>query len=525
MLLRDHSAPILGLPSEILLLIIEHVVPAYEGDTVAASLDALATMIEICSLWRKMIIDYPPLWKSIRVKITDPQITSQGSELGGPTRLSTNDFNRVRYFLERSKLSPIRIHIGRSWLDWELVPPHERVGIEEEWALLYKMLTPHMRRCRSLSLLFKGREGSLEPLKLLRLWRFPLLQELTVVSRYPRSSAHEVLDCHQPEWELSPENIPLQVIGFRDSSRYLYPAINRLWPGVSILHLKVVGHFWPDVCNTLEHLPSLRELHLNISPFSYLRAHTSRTRQGRVVLPLLSHITTNNIAVFHEIAAPALVSVIFNANGMAHHPLPGGENNRDFTGLLRLLDELPSREVTFSSCRMGTDSVLSIIRAFQQLETLRFRDCWAHGKLLVRLADALHRADSSDSELDIQVKENQEAPFNLPALQRVFIDEAESRFPEFWINSHLWPDAPYSFTHSSPKREKSNVVRQFCDLCLGNKFLCDNLTKDQGPCSFCSHRSVECTFEDNIRVADARATQLAVNRLRGLGLTVTWALR
>ncbi|KAF8319632.1 hypothetical protein DL93DRAFT_103331 [Clavulina sp. PMI_390] len=526
-----HTA-INALPNELFLLVIEHLLLS-ATDSAQGMVTSLLTITSISTRWREVAIGHSPFWATIYFKLSKPPTFRRRNNPRLSTQLLTTDLGRVRCFLERSKKSPINIHIPRSWENLEVLPEDKRSAIEENWTVANDLLGPHVGRCRSISVHFSGVEGPSELSRLLRPWKFPLLQVLTIQNWAQQQDHMTVRD---PTWSYSPEHTPLRALKFSDPWNYLPKNIDVSWPLLASIELNIAAQFWPNVCDTLALLPTLQELRIAFSVTTVRDAISSAPRRPHITLPLVEHVATNLIAIWYDVCTPSLRSVTFTSNELYYSPYPTyrGQDDLLFVGLLQLLAEMPIRDVTFSSCFIKHDLILSILQAFAHMESLSFYGSRGHGKLLNSVSYALERRaaeHSPDSRAITNVNSSHKStlsdvPFTF--LKKVFVEEPQTQYSILWDFPHIWSVPPHSFVH--PKKQKAitnGTLKKgiVCDQCRKALIRCDGLSQPGGSCTQCMKRARDCTFNTNTGVMEAREMQKAVNRLQALGLEVTWVLK
>ncbi|KAF8314255.1 hypothetical protein DL93DRAFT_1095069 [Clavulina sp. PMI_390] len=468
--------PISVLSSELVLIIIKHLL-ASAKDTPPANIACLTTVTAISSCWRNLAIEYGPLWANIYVKLSKPPTPWPQNHPKLPTRLHANDIDRVRSFLHRSKQSPISLFIPRSWVYVEKIPEGKRLAVEQEWRLMDDLLAPHMDRCCSISVIFRGgRTGQAKLPMLLQPWKFTLLRELVVDSRY--LTASEDFSLWNEAWELSPQLTPLRTLKFSDSQRYLPKALDAPWPLLNTIDLAVAAHFWPRVRDTLAELPSLKELHISLESDA-VRGVTPLIPLGtRITLPFVQCVATNYPPIWIDISTPSVHHVIFTP-GTSYDAL----QDRVFPDLPQLLTDLPVHKVTLSGASINRGA-LSVLGPFKHVESLHFCQSTLQGRVLSHLADLLQQSATDKTQrnrIEINSDITQEAgSFDslLPSLKKISIEEPKDRYWIFWDVPHLVPQPPYLFSYLSTTERTTEEVREkraLCDRCrtlrVGGKLL------------------------------------------------------
>ncbi|KAF8314256.1 hypothetical protein DL93DRAFT_1095112 [Clavulina sp. PMI_390] len=522
--------PVSVLSSELALIIIKLLLATAE-DSPPANLACLSTVTAISSRWRNLAIGYGPLWENIYVKLSKPPAARPRNSSKLPTRLHANDIDRVRCFLHRSNQSPIRLFIPQSWAQLDIISEEERLAYERNWKLMDDLLAPHMDRCCSISVLFRGERGQAKLPLLLQPWNFTLLRELVIDNRYPSASEESLL--WDETWNLSPQLTPLRTLKFSHSQRYLPKALDAPWPLLFFIDLAIPPQFWPRVCETLSELPSLKELRISLECDSRGTAPPSNTLQTRVSLPLVECVATNYPAIWADICTPSLCHAVFTP-GVFYPSLHGGGISRAYPKLTELLAELPVCKVTISGGDSGapvTSEVLSVLRPFKRVKSLQFRQSTTHGKVVGQLAQLI---EQNVMEMTTQASTNTNTTQEtgsidslLPLLEKISIEEPKDRYWIFWDFPHLSPQPPYSFTYSnalSMATEASREKRAYCDRCRRLMLHCDLGSKPGVNCAFCTEENIDCTLETNLTLVMARQTQQGVNHLQSLGFDVAWVL-
>ncbi|KAF8314265.1 hypothetical protein DL93DRAFT_2228078 [Clavulina sp. PMI_390] len=421
--------PISLFPYEVLLLVAENVVLVERRKEQAArdTLMALTTLTAITASWRNLIIGYSPLWRDIHIKIPPPRDIRPHI----PTRIHPNDLERVTCFLQRSNRSPIHLHIVRSWPELPM-PIEETLELEREWKLMDEILLPHMHRCRFISAALEHVGSAVEPLRLLRLCETPHLKELELVHRRPSYTTSQMVMYESPlgdDWNILPEIVPLQSLIFSDPMGYLPKVIDVSWPSLSTLDVHIHVKWWPKLCVTLSQLPTLRELFLvlisrRVESFNQGGDRVD-SRDNRVQMPCVDRITTNNLAIWHDISTPILSSLSITATGPYSMLLgPTLTTDRTLEGLLPALIELPVREVIFTGCFLSPYA-LPALRSLASVESLRFNRSISNWKVLEPLAQERESSDKSTSPPTSVIGKGE----ILPALKIISIDESHRSFP------------------------------------------------------------------------------------------------
>ncbi|KAF8319637.1 hypothetical protein DL93DRAFT_2094595 [Clavulina sp. PMI_390] len=526
-------APVDVLPNELLLLVIDYLLLC-AGDSARRTLASLLTITSISTRWRNVALQHGPFWAKIYVKLSKTPKIDSWSDPKHPTRLLESDIDRVRCFLERSKHSPIYVHIPRSWKSLELLPENEQVVVEEYWRAIGELLEPHMERCRSISVHFIETKGSLPLSKLLQPWNFPLLEVLSI-QHYDQKREQGDVSLWDNPWSLSPQSTPLQALKFSDPERYLPKAIDVPWPTLTFIELDVTARFWGNVCDTLTQLPTLRELRIALRITASADSISSTPRQPHVLLPLVENVTTNVLTIWYDICTPALHSVTLTSKELYYSPFPeyGGQHDSVFIGLPQLLGEMPVRDLTISACRINHDVILLVLQAFSHVENLNFCDSYGHGKLLNSISRTLEQV-STDIALNSQTATSSEGLLGatgretiLPVLRKVSIEESQTRYSIFWDFPHIWPDPPHSCVRRKRMPRKNTLPKRkiYCDKCRTFMLRCDASSPPGSKCTQCTKRGRDCTFNANSAVAEGLKTQEAIDRLQALGLEVTWVLK
>lgn len=143
-LARAHKHPIHKLPLELLVEIFQWTVACPVGIS-RAGYDSnviipLGSLTSTCLLWRKLSLETPRLWTSIKVFLQPIKMYKLGD--AGETRIRSqhvNTFHLLQIFLSRSKECPIDLDIDIGC----------RIMAEDERHLL-SIVQPHLWRCRSL---------------------------------------------------------------------------------------------------------------------------------------------------------------------------------------------------------------------------------------------------------------------------------------------------------------------------------------------------------------------------------------
>ncbi|KAF8319631.1 hypothetical protein DL93DRAFT_2164331 [Clavulina sp. PMI_390] len=544
------------LPNELILLVVENLIIA-AGDSRRAIVTSLTTITSICSHWRKVVVQHGPFWANIYIKLSRPPKSWRRNNPKLPTRLIATDTDRVRCFLERSKQAPIRIFIPRSWTNLSLLSEDDRLAVEADWELVNSLLDPHMERCLSIFVSFRGIGGAPEIAQLLEPWKFPLLQELTMENCDPRMLQNN-LTSWENLWGLSPQCTPLRSLKFSDPRRYLPRAIDASWPMLERIELEVDGQFWPNVCETLTQLPSFRELRISLCITPSMDAIPPTLRQPRIHLPFVKHVTTSNLAIWHDICTPSLHCVTFTSLQFYISPQSTNsiENDPAITRLLQSLTEMPLRSVTFSARSMDDNVVFRMLERFPRVKNLHFHESYGHGRLLNTLSRALEQrstasAPESQSITNIDAFQTSSSEtLKLPLLRKICIEESQTRYLIFTDFPNIWPEPPHSFVYRErrPTTAESPKRRIFCDqcrpsmvcplfigpfsvwaltvfLCVFFKLRCDASSNLGRNCTACTKRARNCSFDTNTAVMEARETEKARARLQALGLEVTWFLK
>ncbi|KAF8314267.1 hypothetical protein DL93DRAFT_1095343 [Clavulina sp. PMI_390] len=525
------------LPNELLLIITEYAITG-DGDVVAAGLKNLATMTEIASFWRNAVIGCTQFWASIYVHASKPLMSRHRLVDEGIMQFTTKDFARVRYFLHRSRRSPLHIYIKYSWMGLGLLEEHLRATLNADWKSMQDLLAPHMGRCRSISIELLGERKLVDPLDILRSCETPLLQELALVNHYsgPRS-VQDPSDSSTRGWTFLPDQIPLKTLRFSDLSEYLPKHIDIQWPHVAVLDLNVREQFWPNVRSSLAHLPTLRDLKIRLVPTTARGDRLFASEGDDLSLPLLERVSTNNPNIWHDITTPSIYWATFAARITL--PLPRNEfmlarmQERNLPSVAELplgkLAQLPLRDITFLGRPVLEALVLPMLQVFTQVEILRFVDCHYHGRLLTRVAQLRGGEDAqllSHAPGPGPHSRKTGQPI-LPSLKKIYIEERKSYYRIFWDFPNLWPQPPYSFGYLNQSSLSTDVgLRNLqCDGCRLLKLRCDSGSKLGARCAHCEPRSLDCRFETHPAVTEALETQLAVEHLRSLGFDVAWVLQ
>ncbi|KAF8314264.1 hypothetical protein DL93DRAFT_2080351, partial [Clavulina sp. PMI_390] len=404
------------LPREVLLLVFGYVV-FDKRETVQDSVLALATFTAVNSHWRNLAIDYPLLW--VEIYVTLP-LATQSPDLNARTRVCSSDFARVRVFLERSKQIPVNVHLARSWKD-SPASAEDALEIEREWRSMYDLLRPHMYRCCSISLSFEEITGTSEPLLFMQLCNTPILQELEIIRprlwySLPPWAIREDVPWGE-KWCISPQRTPLQILRFTDPKAYLPPVIDLPWPTLSTLDLDVVAHWWPKICATLAKLPALKELRLDLAITT--RDLISEMPIAKVSLPVLERMTTSDLFLWHDISTPSLSCLTIKWD-RAYKSFDWHEKRPDRTPerLLRILAEMPIREVIFTNFASNSNVTHYVLRAFANAEVLRLDDCRSPQMVLEPIAE--------EREALVKSKTTSAAHMTfLPALRTISIEESK----------------------------------------------------------------------------------------------------
>ncbi|KAF8314284.1 hypothetical protein DL93DRAFT_2080389, partial [Clavulina sp. PMI_390] len=392
-----------NLPGELLLLVLEQTILDARNSPVQSSgpITTLTTITSVTSRWRRIAISHVPFWTHIYIK---PSFHSESSS--APTRILPSDLDRVYSFIQRSKQLPLHLYVYRSWMWWYLGSKDESLPEEHhnQWKMMYSLLTPHMQRCSSICLYTFGIAMSGDPLKFIHNAEFPLLQDITFVgvdSNIPQEDGNEL-------WTLRPEHISLRTLKFSDFRRYLPLALDRVWPSLSILELRVTSHFWPKVCDTLDQLPALTKLILQVGRLSPTRLF-NLSRHERVNLPLLKDIWTNTPMIWLGISTPSLFSatICFGTGTFTGGSYP--------PELVQPLAELPLQELIFSDSDLPPARVLLILRAAATLKTLQFQECHGYEAILDTLVDVKEAQVHADDQTQAAV---------LPVLRSMVIQNA-----------------------------------------------------------------------------------------------------
>ncbi|KAF8314266.1 hypothetical protein DL93DRAFT_2228080 [Clavulina sp. PMI_390] len=418
------------LPREVLLLVIENVLlgKGKKDTAVWESFVDLLTLTALDSFWRNLIIGYSPFWTEIHIKIPPSRYIRPET----PTRILASDLERVGCFLRRSNHSSIDLHIVRSWLDWPK-SIEDAMVIEREWRSMYELLIPHLHRARFMRASLADVANMVEPLRLLQLCELPHLEDLELI--FPRPSyVRSRFDGDKKPlgkgWNILPQTTPLLSLKFSDPTRYLPEILDVPWPTLSTLDLEVHIQWWPKLCSTLSQLPALLELRLYIiSPridTSSQGTEPTKPRYSAVLLPLVERVTTNDLAIWHDISTPALSSISITYT-KPYSALAGPTQGVDRTaeGLLRTLAGGHVREVIFTGCTLKADEALFPLRAFASVEHLRFNHSYSNWKVLEPLAEEReNRAQLGPGQPFVTENE-----IILPSLKRVSIEESKNSFP------------------------------------------------------------------------------------------------
>ncbi|KAF8311383.1 hypothetical protein DL93DRAFT_2229684 [Clavulina sp. PMI_390] len=536
-------AAILNLPRELLLTITEQVL-AQDGDSIHSRINTLAKMTEISSFWRDTVIGCSLLWTSIYTQVPNPSTPPLLPIFGTPMRFSSKDFARVRYFLQRSSQSPIRLYIDRSWAGWRSLHQDIKTALDADWKLMSDILLPHMGRCRFISIQFMGRESTVESIDTLLSSNLPLLEELAVVNRYSRPTmARDISGPLDLGWPLSPKHTRLRIIRFSDPRHYLPKTLDVPWQSVSILDLSVSEQFWPSVYNTLARLPALKELQIKLLPKTTMADPSFASHGRKILLPLLERVSTNNPNIWLDITTPSVHSATFTSEALWYPPddeVMGARVQARLThsvaGLsLSSFGDMPLREITLISKPVIDELMFPILQILTQLEVLRFCDSRNHGKFLNRLAQLLEETPARschDPNPDSSVSER--VPAIPPSLRLLYIEETRFRYHMFWDFPNLCPELPQfvclDSSSDSPagawvKYPETGLKFPQCDGCRVLKFRCDSGSRLGNRCSRCEDLDLGCRFDTHPAVIEALETQLAVQRLRTCGLDVTWVVR
>ncbi|KAF8319630.1 hypothetical protein DL93DRAFT_2074566 [Clavulina sp. PMI_390] len=136
--------------------------------------------------------------------------------------------------------------------------------------------------------------------------------------------------------------------------------------------------------------------------------------------------------------------------------------------LLRLLAEMPTRDVTFSG-RLTDDNVIFLmLQAFNRTASLRFYETYQHGKLLNRICQALEQR-SNVSEPNI----NLDTDLFLPLLSGIAIEELRARHWLFDEFPERLPGPPDWTIHQEPTASSQELRRKVkgCDQCKENRVI------------------------------------------------------